>query len=245
MKPSVSLDVVADDTPVTPSDPPEPGSSGDPHGHPLAFDLDVVSDVICPWCWVGKRRLEQALALLGPHVGVAVTWRPFQLNPSMPPEGMDRRRYIEAKFGSIERYQMMEARLAAAGAAEGINFRFDRLTRIPNTLDAHRLIGLAAQHGKQDAVLESLFRAYFEDAADIADRNTLVAVAAAAGVDATAAERMLATDENRRAIAGEEWRFRAMGIQAVPSFVIGESVLFSGAVEPRLMAKAFRQIGLA
>lgn len=245
MKPPVNLDVIADDSPVTPADSPAPATNGNPELQALAFDLDVVSDVVCPWCWVGKRRLERALALLGPTARITVTWRPFQLNPSMPPEGMDRRRYIEAKFGSFERYQVMEARLAAAGAAEGIKFRFDRLTRIPNTLDAHCLIGLAGQHGKQDAVVESLFRAYFEDAADIGDRNTLVAVAAAAGVEAAAAERMLLTGENRREIAGDEWRFRAMGIEAVPSFVVGETVLFSGAVEPRLMGDAFRQVGLA
>src|SRR4051812_19843404 len=110
-QPGVKLNVVADDAPADPSPSPAPVTSGDAEGRPLALALDVVSDVVCPWCWVGKRRLEKALALFGPSVRVTVTWRPFQLNPTMPMEGMDRRAYIEAKFGSVERYQAMEARL--------------------------------------------------------------------------------------------------------------------------------------
>jgi predicted DsbA family dithiol-disulfide isomerase len=139
--------------------------------------IDVVSDVICPWCFIGKRRLEGALALLGNPADVKVVWRPFQFNPRMPPEGMDRRGYRTAKFGSWERSLALDARVAEAGRGEGITFAFARMVRTPNTLDAHRLLWLAGRLGVQDGVAESLFKGYFTAGADLNDQATLIALA--------------------------------------------------------------------
>jgi predicted DsbA family dithiol-disulfide isomerase len=204
-----------------------------------ALDIDVVSDVICPWCWVGKRRLEKAVALLGPGAGVTVTWRPFQLNPAMPKAGVDRNEYRLAKFGSLDRSRALDARLTAEGASEGIKFRLDRIRRTPNTLDAHRLIWLAQRHGRQDAVVEALFRAYFTDGVDIGDPRNLTTIAASAGIEQASAGKLLATDEGLSEIVAEEERFKAMGIDGVPGFVVNGRFLFSGAADPQVMADAF------
>src|SRR3954464_14907495 len=127
----------------------------------MTFTIDIISDVICPWCFIGKRRLEKAVAALDGAHEVRVRWLPFQLNPQMPPEGVSRREYRTRKFGSWERSLELDAQVAAAGEGEGIHFAFERMERTPNTLDAHRLIWLAEQEGIQDAVVEALFRAYF------------------------------------------------------------------------------------
>jgi len=135
----------------------------------MDLSVDVISDVICPWCFIGKRRLERAVAALHGSHEVRVRWLPFQLNPQMPKEGVSRREYRTRKFGSWERSQELDAQVAEAGEAEGIHFAFDRMERTPNTLEAHRLIWLADTEGVQDAVVESLFRAYFTDGRDISN----------------------------------------------------------------------------
>ena len=137
----------------------------------MEYGVDVISDVICPWCYIGKRRLERAVRDLGGRHEVRVRWHPFQLNPTMPEGGMDRKDYRTAKFGSWERSQALDAQVAAAGIAEGIAFAFDRIGRTPNTLDAHRLIALAGERGVQDAVVEAFFRGYFAEARDLGDRG--------------------------------------------------------------------------
>jgi predicted DsbA family dithiol-disulfide isomerase len=205
----------------------------------ISFEIEVVSDVVCPWCYVGKRRLEQAVGLLGPDARVTVTWRPFRLNPMMPKDGMDRNRYRVAKFGSLEHSQMLDARLTAAGAAEGIEFHLDRIRRTPNTLEAHRLIWLAQRQGKGDAVVEALFSAYFVDGVDVGDPENLAAIAATAGVEKAAAEKLLGSDEGLSEVVDEEAKFKALGIHGVPGFVVNGQFLFSGAAEPRVMAEAF------
>jgi len=207
----------------------------------LAFEIEVVSDVICPWCWVGKRRLEKAITLLGTDAKVTVTWRPFQLNPSMPKAGIDRNEYRRAKFGSLERSKELDARLTAVGMTEGIEFHLDRIKRTPNTLDAHRLIWLAQKHGKQDAVVEALFKAYFVDGVDVGERKNLVDIAVSAGIEKALVEKMLTTDEGLREVVAEEKRFKAMGIDGVPGFVVNGQFLFSGAAEPQVMVEAFLQ----
>jgi predicted DsbA family dithiol-disulfide isomerase len=217
-----------------------PTSRQSENGRKLAFEVEVVSDVICPWCWVGKRRLEKAIALLGPNAQVTVTWRPFQLNPSMPKEGIDRNAYRMAKFGSLERSKMLDARLTAEGSSEGIEFHLDRIRRTPNTLDAHRLIWLAKKHGKQDAVVEALFKAYFTDGVDVGERENLVPIALAAGIEEALVQRLMATDEGLREVVAEEEQFKAMGIDGVPGFVVIGRFLFSGAAEPQVMVEAFR-----
>ena len=202
------------------------------------IELDVVSDVVCPWCFVGKRRLEKAIKLLGDSVDVKVTWRPFQLNPWMPKEGMDRREYRRAKFGSTERWQQLDAQLAAVGAGEGIEFHFDRITRTPNTLDAHRVIWLAQQHSLQDAVVEALFQAYFVKGVDIGGHKNLLAIAQAVGMDRTLTESLLSTDLGVKEVLAKEAKFKELGIEGVPSFVVQGAVLFSGAAEPQMIAEA-------
>ena len=141
----------------------------------------MISDVICPWCYIGKRRLEKAVAALDGQHEVRVRWLPFQLNPTMPKDGISRREYRTRKFGSWERSLELDAKVVAAGKAEGIHFAFDRIERTPNTLDAHRLIWLADKEGIQDAVVEALFRAYFTEGRDISKRQTLIDVVAEAG----------------------------------------------------------------
>ena len=135
--------------------------------------VDVISDVICPWCYIGKRRLEKAIAALEGQHEVRVRWHPFQLNPTMPKEGVSRREYRIEKFGSWERSQELDAKVIAVGESEGIPFSFDKSERTPNTVDAHRLIWLADKHGCQDAVVEALFVAYFTEGRDISNRTTL------------------------------------------------------------------------
>lgn len=207
----------------------------------LAFDIEVVSDVICPWCWVGKRRLEKAITLLGPEAAVKVTWRPFQLNPTMPREGADRRQYIRAKFGSLERFAAMEERLVEVGASEGINFKFGRISRIPNTLNAHRLIRLAQKIEKQDAIVEALFKAYFVGGVDVGEARNLVSIASAAGIEEALAGTLLAINDGMYEVLEEEQQFKSLGIDGVPGFVVNGEFLFSGAAEPHVMVEAFRQ----
>ena len=234
----INLPLCTDDACTTaPVDPTRVRKSGSG-----VIELDVVSDVVCPWCFVGKRRLQKAIKLLGDSVDVKVTWRPFQLNPWMPKEGMDRREYRRAKFGSLERSQQLDARLVGVGASEGIEFHLDRITRTPNTLDAHRLIWLAQQHGLQDAVVEALFQAYFVDGVDIGNQKNLMAVAQAVGLDRTLAENLLSTDLGAREVLAEEAKFKELGIEGVPSFVVDGSVLFSGAAEPQMIAEALGQV---
>src|SRR3954463_3463979 len=144
----------------------------------MTLNIDVISDVICPWCYIGKRRLEKAVAAFG-REQLQVRWHPFQLNPRMPKGRMNRKEYRTAKFGSWERSLALDAQVAEAGRGEGIPFAFDRIQRTPNTLDAHRLLWLAGKLGVQDGVAESLFRGYFTAGADLNDRPTLVELAAA------------------------------------------------------------------
>src|SRR5436190_7169421 len=145
--------------------------------------VEVASDVICPWCYIGKRRLEKALAALDGEVQVELRWLPFQLNPDMPAAGMVRADYRRAKFGSIERGRELDARVAAEGAKEGIAFAFERMQRTPNTARAHQLIDLAQKAGHAQPVVDALFRAYFEEAQDIGDEAVLAAIAEASGVE--------------------------------------------------------------
>ncbi len=201
--------------------------------------LEIVSDVICPWCFIGKRRLEKALAAV-PDLDVEVVWRPFELNPDMPEEGVERSVYRTAKFGSPERARMLDARVAGAGADEGIDFRFDAIPRTPNTVKAHRLIWLAGEQGVQDAVVERLFRAYFLEGQDIGDDGVLAAVGAEAGLDPAAIADLLASDQGVDEVRREAAAALRLGIRAVPTFVLDGRPAFEGAVDPALIARHLR-----
>src|SRR4051794_22525658 len=201
--------------------------------------IDVISDVICPWCFIGKRRLEKALG----DRPATVRWHPFQLNPDMPREGIDRRTYRIKKFGSWERSLELDAQVAAAGRGEGLAFNFDRQARTPNTLDAHRVIWLAGERGVQDSVAEALFLAYFTDGRDLSDRATLAEVAAGAGLDRAEVDELLAGDAGLDVVRAGEERARSLGVSGVPFFVVNGKVALSGAQPPELFLQAFEQAG--
>lgn len=201
--------------------------------------VDVISDVICPWCFIGKRRLEKAIAAYGGPV--RVRWLPFQLNPQMPKEGVSRREYRTRKFGSWERSLELDAQVAAAGAGEGIHFAFDRVERTPNTLDAHRLIWLADEEGVQNVVIEALFRAYFTEGRDIGDRQTLLDLVAEAGLDREKAEGVLTIGGGQGAIREADDLARRVRVEGVPFFVINGRVTLSGAQPPEQFLTAFKQ----
>jgi len=199
--------------------------------------IDVISDVICPWCFVGKRRLEKAL---GDRPAV-VRWHPFELNPDMPREGVELKPYYAEKFGSWEKAKELQARVAAAGREEGIAFQFDRVARIPNTVDAHRLIHLAGERGAQDAVVEVLFRAYFLDGRDLTDPATLADIAAEAGLNRAEMAELLAGDAGLEIVRTEENQVRRAGVSGVPLFIINNRVALSGAQPPEFFQQAFDQ----
>ena len=158
--------------------------------------VDIISDVVCPWCFVGKRRFERALAVR-PEIDAKISWHAFQLNPDMPAEGMDRVTYLAEKFGSDERAEAIYADIAEAGKGENIAFAFDRIPRTPNTIDAHRVIRLAGIHGVQDGVVEAMFHGYFENGADISDNEQLAVLAAKGGLDVDLTKAHLASDDRR------------------------------------------------
>ncbi len=211
------------------------------NGQGSAIRIDVYSDVICPWCYVGKRRLERALQQVSETVKTRVVWRPFQLNPTMPKNGLDRRQYLETKFGGAEAARAIYDQVAAAGAAEHIPFAFDRIARTPNTFAAHRLIWLAGHHGKQDEMVELLFRRYFLEGGDVGSIETLSLVAAQAGLDQTATETFLTGDEGVGEVKAEEAAGHRLGIRSVPYFVVNGAYALSGAQSPEHFVAVLRE----
>ena len=203
--------------------------------------IDVISDVICPWCYIGKRRLEKAMATFGGEHEVQVRWHPFQLNPTMPKEGISRREYRIKKFGSWERSMQLNANIVAVGKEEGIHFDFDRMERTPNTLDGHRLIWLAGKDDCQDAVVEALFRAYFTEGRDISSRQTLNDVVAEAGLDRQRAEGVLNSEEGMEAIKEAGEQAQRLRVDSVPFFLINDEITLSGAQPPDVFLEAFNQ----
>lgn len=205
----------------------------------MDLTVEVISDVICPWCFIGKRRLDKAITALDRQV--VVRWLPFQLNPTMPKEGISRKEYRTRKFGSWERSQELDTKLIAVGKMEGINFAFDRIERTPNTVDAHRMIWLADEEGVQDAAVEALFRAYFTEGRDISDRHTLIDVVAEAGLNRQRAEGVLNSDDGLEAIREANELARRVGVEGVPFFIINGKVTLSGAQPPDAFLAAFTQ----
>jgi len=207
-----------------------------PHtGRQSVVEVEIISDAICPWCFVAKRRFEKAAARLPQGVKLAVHWRPFELNPDMPPEGMDRVAYRSRKFGSWEHSQGLDAQVAAVGAEEGIAFHHERIERTPNTFNPHRLVWLAEREGVQDAVIEAIFRAYFVEGRDIGDRSVLADLAAGAGIARETAEAFLAGDEGADQVRAAESAALRRGVSGVPTFVITGRPAFSGAQRTELM----------
>jgi predicted DsbA family dithiol-disulfide isomerase len=206
------------------------------------LELLVFADVICPWCYVGKRRLEKALAMVGQGARIRVNWLPFELNPDMPREGIERRLYRMRKFGSWERSQELDAQLTELGAQEGLGFRYDLITRTPNTLNAHRLIWLAGQGNNQDAVAEALFRAYFVEGRDIGDIEILIDIATQARMDRARTKTFLEGNEGEREVRSYEEAARAAAITGVPAFIANRRPLFMGAQPPDIIASALQNV---
>jgi predicted DsbA family dithiol-disulfide isomerase len=207
----------------------------------MALRIDIFSDFICPWCYIGKQRLSRALVQLGAESQADVHWLSFQLNPAMPREGMDRKAYRTAKFGSWAHSQALDAQVADAGIAEGIRFDFDRMTRTPNTLMAHRLAAVGRQQSVEGFIVERLFQAYFEEGRDIGSIDVLVAIAVESGIDGEQAQQYLESDETVHAVEREEARARKLGITGVPFFVINDAYAVSGAQPAEVLAASFRK----
>ncbi|MET0705500.1 MAG: DsbA family oxidoreductase [Tardiphaga sp.] len=205
------------------------------------LQIDIVSDVVCPWCYIGKKRIEDALALAS-DVPVHVNWRPFFLNPWIPREGIDRDTYLETKFGSVDAYKGIAQRVVAAAGEEGLSYRPETVKRQPNTIDSHRLIHWAEAAGKSGAVKQRLMELYFRDGGDLTLPETLVQAAADVGLDADDIRRRLATDEDVERISADAKEASDKGISGVPTFVLAGKYAISGAQPADQLARAIRQV---
>lgn len=204
--------------------------------------IDVYSDVVCPWCYIGKRKLEQALVRLGEQNRmVTPNWRAFQLNPDMPSSGMARKDYVAAKFGGPERAEEIYARVTAAGNEVGLAFQFDKIEQQPNTLNAHRLFAYALKNGDQNAIAEALFRAFFLEFRNIGDIKALSDIAAENDLDRAAVKRYLESDEDEYRVRNEDVMARQLGIAGVPFFVFGGKYAVSGAQSADALCQAYQQ----
>ncbi|RWA74621.1 DsbA family oxidoreductase [Mesorhizobium sp.] len=211
-----------------------------------SITVDVVSDVVCPWCFIGQKRLDKAIAAVG-DVGVRVRWRPFQLDPTIPQGGMDRRQYMLGKFGSEERIRQIHARIEPLGEAEGIHFAFGAIKVAPNTLDAHRVIRWAGAAGEdvQNRLVRRLFQLNFEEGADLGDYAVLAEAAREAGMDASVVETLLPTDADVDAVRNEIATASRMGITGVPCFLLEGKYAVMGAQDADTLADAIRQVAQA
>ena len=202
--------------------------------------IDVVSDVVCPWCFIGKKRLEKALALK-PQIAAEVHFRPYFLNDWIPREGISREDYLTKKFGSVDRYNGMAGRVVAAAAAEGLVYNKDKISRQPNTLDCHRLIRWADANGQAAKMKQRLMDLYFTQGADLSDREVLAGAAADVGLDAGDVRAWLASDKDVAAIEQEANAAKESGIDGVPCFIIGGMYAISGAQAPEQLAEAIER----
>ena len=199
--------------------------------------IDVVSDVVCPWCFIGKRRLEKAIALV-PETPIEVRWHPYFLNPWVPREGMSREDYLRTKFGSVERYKEIAKRVAAAAAEEGLVYNLDKIARQPNTLDCHRLILWSGNVGDPGRMKQRLMELYFTEGADLTDREVLVGAATDCGMDAELTRGLLASDADVERVEKASEQAKEAGIDGVPCFILGGVSAVSGAQDPAYLAAA-------
>ncbi len=203
--------------------------------------LDILSDPICPWCYIGKASLDRALEARPDHP-FEIEWHPFQLNPDMPAEGMDRRKYLETKFGGKHRATAVYARIAEAAEAAGLPIDFEKIRRTPNTLDAHRVIHWAGLEGRQTAMVAALFRAYFTEGQDIGDVDVLADLAGEVGLDREMIRRLLDGDSDRKDIADRDAHARSRGVTGVPTFVVGYRHALPGAQPPEVWNQAIDEV---
>ncbi len=200
------------------------------------LSIEVVYDLVCPWCFLGTRRLLRTLRRR-PDLLFELTWRPFLLNPDMPRAGMSRPDYVIRKFGGEDRARRLYASISEIGRTEGVQYRFDRVRRTPSSIDAHRLVRMAAAYGRADAVVDALFSAHFTDGRDIGDPTVLAAIGAAFGLDAVAVRRHLASDEGVDTVHAENLRAHRLGINGVPCFVVSGRHAIAGAQEPEVIER--------
>ena len=203
--------------------------------------LDILSDPICPWCYIGKTHLDRALAQVPDHPFV-IEWHPFQLNPDMPAEGMGRRDYLEGKFGGKEGAVRAYAPVVENAKAAGLEINFEGMQRTPNTLNAHRLIHWAGIERKQTEAVDALFHAYFVEARDIGDAEVLADIADAIGMDASVVAKLLASDADREEIQSRDAHSRQMGVSSVPTFIVGGKHAVPGAQQPDLWVKVITEL---
>jgi predicted DsbA family dithiol-disulfide isomerase len=201
------------------------------------LQITVVSDVVCPWCFIGKRRLEKALALR-PKLAVTVQWHPYFLNDWVPREGMSREDYLTTKFGSADRYRQMATRIKEAAAGEGLDYQLDKIARQPNTIDCHRLILWAGEAGDAGRMKQRLMDLYFTEGADLTDREVLVRAAADCGLDAETVRERLAGDVDVDRVSQAAEQAKRAGIDGVPCFIFGNILAVSGAQAPEYLAEA-------
>src|ERR1700760_3825308 len=203
--------------------------------------IDIVSDVVCPWCYIGKKRIEDALALVT-DVPVDVTWRPFFLNPWVPREGISREEYLTTKFGSVDAYKGIAGRVVDAAGQEGLVYRPALVKSQPNTIDWHRLIHWANAKGRAAEMKQRLMELYFRDGGDLTDPEVLIKAAADVGLDADDVRRRLATDEDVASISADAQEASDKGISGVPTYVFAQKYAVSGAQAPEMLARAIRQV---
>ena len=203
--------------------------------------IDIVSDVVCPWCYIGKHRIEEALKEVT-DLPVELHWRPFFLNPWVPPEGISREDYLTTKFGSVEAYKSIAGRVVAAAEQEGLSYRPELVARQPNTIDCHRLIYWAEAIGKAAEMKQRLMELYFRDGGDLTDVGVLAQAAADCGLDAQDVRRRLATDEDVALISARAQEAADKGISGVPTYVFAQKYAVSGAQDPQMLARAIRQV---
>ena len=203
--------------------------------------LDIISDPICPWCYIGKTRLDEALANVPDHPFV-IEWHPFQLNPDMPEGGMDRRAYLEAKFGGPEGAAQVYGRIEDTAKAAGLAIDFEAIQRTPNTIDAHRLIHWSGLEGRQTATVTRLFKAYFENGEDIGDRAVLLDIADGVGLDRAMTERLFESDADIEDIRARDAHARERGVSGVPTFVLANTHVLPGAQPTELWSKVLDEI---
>ena len=192
------------------------------------IELDIFSDTVCPWCYIGKKRLEKAISN-HKDIKFKQTWRPFQLNPGMQPDGMDRQEYLISKFGSADAAKTIYDNIYDEGIVEGINFNFDSIMTTPNSFNSHRLLALAYKQGVQENVLDNLFESYFLNGEDIGDPNVLLDIAIKHNIGAEDFKSYLSDQDNIEPLANEEIQARKMGINSVPTFIINKQIVINGA----------------
>ncbi len=198
--------------------------------------LDILSDPICPWCYIGKTNLDRALQAHPDHPFI-IQWQPYQLNPNMPPEGVDRRQYLETKFGGQAGAVQVYSQIDQAARAAGLEINFEAIARTPNTMDAHRLIHWALIEGRQTAAVSSLFRAYFQEGRDIGDKKVLCEIAESIGMDAAMTKRLLDSDTDCAEIRERDFEARKMGVKAVPTFIVAKQAVVPGAQKTEFWEK--------